>query len=599
MSQSERVRPLISPGAAHSTVTEDVAGRRWSGFSARSSALAQIALVALLIAAAAFLYYQTRGTTLLPDDWKWALYRRGDNVDTFLAPYNEHFSLVPLVIYRIMFATVGLRDYAPYRVMVIAGHLTCVVLVFVYARRRVDSFLALCAAVLILFLGPGWQNIMWPFQIAWLISLGAGVGALLMVDRDDRLADGAACMLVGVSLASSGVGIPIAVGIGLDVLWGRRRWRSAWIAAVPLALYALWWLKYQQATPTSRLSTVPSFVADSAASALSALMGLGGDTVTVQQSGTLLMWGRPLGLIALVAVIWRLVRLRRIPPRVLTLLAMLLLFWLETALSRGFLGPSSAFPSRYLYVSGVLVVLLAVELLRGVSLRWPVATLIGGLVAAAAVANIGTLRDAGRVLRTEGQLTRADLGALDLSRDVVKRNYVATLSVFFGSVVAGPYFAAERAYGTPADSPTQLETEPEGARQSADAELLGIHGVALARSPSGLRLGTTPAVDSLAGGSLRRQGPCLIFAPGANESTTTWLDITLPPTGVLVASLGGSTVVGVRRFAADFQSVGSVPPPGSVVLRIGGDLAREPWHVRIAPADGARVCGLGSGVGAS
>src|SRR3954452_10348559 len=45
--------------------------------------LAWIALAGLLLVGAAFLYHETRGTTLTWDDWGWVLERRGGGVDTF------------------------------------------------------------------------------------------------------------------------------------------------------------------------------------------------------------------------------------------------------------------------------------------------------------------------------------------------------------------------------------------------------------------------------------------------------------------------------------------------------------------------------------
>ncbi len=558
--------------------------------SSRSSTVSRAVLAVLMVAVAAFLYYETRGTTLLADEWKWALYRRSNTIGTFLTPHNEHFSLVPLVIYRLLFATVGIGNYAPYRAMVIAGHLGCVVLVYAYAVRRVGSFLALCAAVLILFLGPGWQNMMWPFQIAWLISLGAGIGALLLLDRDDRVGDVAACVLAGVSLASSGVGIAIALGLAVELAVGRRRWRDAWIVAIPLVLFGLWWLRYQQATPASPIHTVPGFVADSAASALSALVGLAGNVVTAQQSGTLLRWGRPLEILALVALIWRLVALRRVPPRALTLITMVLSFWVITGFGRGLLGPTSVFPSRYLYIAGVLIVLLAVELARDVRVRWPVGAIVGCVVAAAAIVNVGILRDAGASLRRVAQFTRADLGALDISRRIASPSFRADLSVFFGSVVAGPYFAAEAAYGTPADSPAQLAHEPEDARRAADAELIAIHGLKLRSTSTLPSSGVAPVVDSIEGGRVRTRGSCVTFGAPAGASRAA-LTVTVPAHGILIRADASVAAAAVRRFAGEFQTVGNIPADSSSALRIGPDLASRPWQLRVVTNTGATVCG--------
>ena len=66
---------------------------------------------------------------------------------------------------------------------------SCVVLLFVYARRRVGDLLALGAAAVVALLGPAWPDILWPFQIGFLGSLAAGIGALLCLDRADRRGD--------------------------------------------------------------------------------------------------------------------------------------------------------------------------------------------------------------------------------------------------------------------------------------------------------------------------------------------------------------------------------------------------------------------------
>src|SRR5438445_181195 len=166
-----------------------------------------------MLAAAVLLAHDTRGTTFFQDEWRWILERRGNSLATFLDPHNQHLSLIPVTIYKLLFATVGLRHYWPYRAVVTAAHLACVPLVFVYARPRVGAYLALLAAALILFFGPGWQDILWPFQMAWLIAVAAGVGALLLLDRRDRAGDIGACALLGVALASAGPGLAVAVGL--------------------------------------------------------------------------------------------------------------------------------------------------------------------------------------------------------------------------------------------------------------------------------------------------------------------------------------------------------------------------------------------------
>src|SRR5579862_9780348 len=64
-----------------------------------------------LVAAGLWLYWLTRGTTFFQDEWVWVLYRRGNDLGTFLRPHNQHLSLVPLIVYRLLLSAVGLRHY--------------------------------------------------------------------------------------------------------------------------------------------------------------------------------------------------------------------------------------------------------------------------------------------------------------------------------------------------------------------------------------------------------------------------------------------------------------------------------------------------------
>ena len=557
--------------------------------------VAWIALAVLLVAAAAFLYHETRGTTFWVDDWDWVQNRRGSDLDTFLRPHNGHLSLIPVAIYKLLFATAGLNDFAPYRAVLIATHLLCVVLVFVYASRRVGSYLALLAAASILFFGPGWQNILSPFQVSWLVSLAAGLGALLMLDRADRRGDIVASVLLAVSIASSSLGIAIALGLAVELAWARRRWADAWIVAAPLALYALWWVPYHDTSAFTRHNVVVTlgWVADAWAAVVSALSGLEGHA-TLDAGPSLLDWGRPLALAATGLIAWRLTRLRPIPPRVLALLTIALSFWVLTALNRAQI--SGPFASRYVYVGALVAVLLAVEVARGISVPWRAGLVLGIAVAAAISSNLGILRDGARILRTNAEAAKADAGALEAGRPVVKAGYVAAAFPGFPFVVvrAGPYFAAVKAYGSPAATPAQIATKPEDARRTADTELINMHRVGLMPGPGTARPGVPPGVDSVTGGMVTRRGSCVVFLPSAVKppGTANALDITLPSRGIRVTAEGGPATVAVRRFGDEVHPVGTLAASASAVLRIGPDLAPQPWHARVAPADRATVCGL-------
>jgi hypothetical protein len=580
-------RPGYRRDVAVSTEERPRDARRLRNAWPPESTVAWIALSVMLLLAAPFLYAETRGAAFWFDEWEWTVGRREDDPDALLEPHNSHLSLVPILLYRLLYSTFGLDVYGPYRLALTLAHLVCVLLLFVYASRRTRGFVALLAAASLLFLGPAWENILWPFQVGWLISLGAGLGALLLVDRGDTRGDIAASILLVVALASSGLGLPIALGLAVDVVLGRRRLRDAWIVAAPFALYGVWWLTYQDTALLGRLADVPGFVVDAAAASVGSLAGLAGETVP-RSRGTLLTWGRPLALVAVGVLIWRLVRLGRIPPRVLALLTIVLSFWVATELSRG--AFSTAYESRYIYVGALFAVLVAVELARGVSISWRAGLVLGAAVTAAVISNIGILRDAGAFLRDQGQVTRAVLGAVEVGRPLVKPDDDLGLPGYpWVDVEAGSYFAAARADGTPAATPAELATQPWYARREADRELIRIHEVALEPGSADVPLGPRPEVDALTGGTVSTRGACVAFRPAAAGSD---LQLAVPRAGVLITSGRAPSKVGVRRFGDQFHAVGRLAPRATATLGIRADRARQPWHARLETTRPLTVCGL-------
>ncbi len=308
-----------------------------------------IALTLLLVLAAAFLYRETRGTTLWFDEWSWALRRRGSGLDTFLDPHNGHLSLVPVSIYKALFAIAGLTDYRPYRVLVIAAHLGCVVLVFLYARKRVGDFAGVLAAILILLLGPGWQNFLWPFQIAWLI----------VARRRARRADGARPrdrrgrpdrVRVARALARELRARAARSRSGRSsTSAGRRRLARRLDRRRAAALYVPWWMRLPDtALIRHKIVIAPDFVADSAAGPMSALTGLDRGADRAGSAGALPLGSAARGRRAAALLAWRLARSCDRSRAGRALLTILLSFWALTALRRA--GSSVGNESRYVYV---------------------------------------------------------------------------------------------------------------------------------------------------------------------------------------------------------------------------------------------------------
>jgi hypothetical protein len=545
----------------------------------RSAAVWWLVLAGLLLGGGVFLYRQTRGSNFWFDEWEWILHRRGGSIASFLDPHNQHLSLIPVTIYKILFSTAGLGDYRPYRVLVTLCHLLVVALLFVYARRRIPPPMALLCSLLLLFFGPGWQNFLWPFQLAWLISLAAGLVALLMLDRRDLTGSVVAAVMIGVSLASSGIGVPITIGVVIEMLLRRAPRRELLILAIPIALYIIWWIGYQQAGfARHAVVLTPEFTANEAAATVAALLGLGGQIRPAQFgfTGTLLDWGRPLAVLALIGLGWRVWRGGGPRPRLVGLLVMLASLWILTALSRsGGLLPDPT-SSRYLYVGAVLVLLVIVELVASARWRawaWAVATVIG---VGAAISNFGGLRDGARYLRQQGSQTTAALAALDISRGTGPDSAVASQLPGYPLIVvpARQYFATAHDLGSAVATPSNMSTLPEPARVSADAELVNIYHLAF-----------VPAQLGADGCQLVKRQPYT-----ATGSASPGVAVTVPATGVSVTVSNGDANVGIRRFGDEYQPLGSIASGSTVALRVPIDSSAQPWRVSIQPQGRATVC---------
>jgi hypothetical protein len=548
------------------------------------------ALGVLLVLGAALALWQTRGTTLSYDEWSWTAERWDLSLSTLLEPHNQHLSLIPVAIYRCLFATVGLDDYTPYRLVLAAGHVSCGAAVFLYVRARVGAVLAVAATVLVIFNGAAWQNILWPFQIAWLVSVAAGIAALLALDRGERVADAVAAALLTVSVASSGVGLTFMVVAGVDIAVSRRRWRDALIVAVPLALYGAWWIGFQEpGPPRMPIADVPLYLLRSASAALLSLVGLYRPP-GISIPSVSLTAGVPLLLALLAVTAWRLRRLGHVPPRVIALAVGAISFWALAAIQRGSVSPPGT--SRYIYVGAVLIILLAADLARGASIRSAVAAGLCFAAIAVGVSFLPVFGDVAGQLRHDAERTRVALGAADLARDNVAATENLEMLPGYPIVVlqAAQYFRARDAWGSPAASASQIAAAAPGIRSRADAELARFDDAALRPPPGPAREGAPPPLNDAVGGRAERRQSCLTFATSTAREGA--LAVTVPPQGLLLRARGAPATLELRRFAASFSAkpLGRIRAGTAARLAIRADRARQPWHARVRTRGSVTIC---------
>jgi hypothetical protein len=564
-----------------STVSEVRARRaRLPSPALRRRSLGWPALGALMAVAFAALVYAGHDTSFYNDEWNFIQDRRGWNADALLLPHNEHLSLLPVLVYKLLFVTAGLEHYAAYRVVAVLFHLLCVALLFAYARRRIGDLLALGAAAVLLLLGAGWQDILWPFQIGFLGSLAATLGTLLALDRRDRRGDVLAAVLVGVALASSSLGIPLLIAVVVE-LAGRRDRARWWVVAAPTALYAVWYAAYRVGEPHAggggaaldNLLDTPPYVAQAAAGAAGAVFGLDPD------------WGRILvvAIVAGTAVVAGL----RLPAgaswRLAALAALPLAFWILTGITRANLGEPTA--PRYLYPGALFLLLIAIEAARGRRAAPPLLVLLGIVAAGAMITSIGQLRDGAHALRDMTTQVQGALAATEVAGPALADDF-APAPVLAPQLHVGTYRAAVRDLGRPGYGPEALPKAYQAARASADATLIRGYGIA-AHAASAPRAGTAPAVEQLEGTGQASAGGCLLTRPQSPSAAVT---VTVPPGGLVVEPRDGTASVQLRRWSDTPSQVPGATTVAPVAIRIPADGSDAPWHARIASSAPVRVC---------
>lgn len=546
----------------------------------RTSRNAPTLLLGAALAGAVALYLAlTWRFTFLQDTWDFLIHRRGFDADSFLKPHNEHIVVIPVAIEQLLIRVFGMTSAKPEFVLLAVALAVTAALLFVYARRRVGPWFALFAALLILFLGPAWELLLWPFEISLLGSVLFGLAMLLALERGDRSGDMLACLFLALSLGFSTLGIPFAVAALVAILQSpRERWRGrAYIFVVPVALFALWYLGWGHEAE-SHLSlrnvlTSPRFVLEAIAVGTGNLFGLGVNPVnnTIET-----LWGAILvvGIGALVAA--RRVRRPGFDPGLWPVAAAALTSWFLTAFNQ--MPGREPVSSRYQYASCVFIVLLLVNLLAKERFGRR-AVVAGAVVTVLALGpNLVALKDGRDVLETQSVLTKADTAAIEIARRTVSPSFQLTPEVAgtttLVDVSAGPYLEAVDQYGSPAYTPTELEAAPEEGRRAADVVLATALPIAVRTRPGAYR-------------AARRGASCVTVSGGRPG------EVRLPNgrTGVEVAP-GGEASLSLRRFAEGEYpvSIASLPGESTTVLRIPRDEATQPWYLHVEAPQQVRVC---------
>jgi hypothetical protein len=511
-----------------------------------------LVLGALFAADLVLLLYAQRGLGFFYDEWNFVLNRHQGGVSTFLEPHNEHFSLIPVVVYKLLFATVGLDPHWPYLALLAFAHIGVAACVFSLARGSVGDWGAVIATAPVLFLGLAWEDLVWAFQIGFVGSVLAGLGAFLALEHRTRRGDVVAAVLVFASLACSSLGVPFLLGAAAE-LAVLRRWRAWPVVAVPGLLYALWYLGYgKSAIGREGVINAQGWSLDAAAAAVGSLLGRGLD------------WGRPLAVACAAALAVWIGSGRVLSARLIGLMVAGGSFWILTGMARS-TGLSTPEAPRYLYFGAIVVVLIACELLRGFRPPPRALWVAAFIVAFGVFAGLDTLRDGVRGLRETSHVTQAELAAVELVGAQVDPAYQPD-PVRMPQVTAAGYLRAVADVGdSPAVPAAELPAAGGAPRIEADRVLVQAGAV-----------GAEPG-DAL----------CASPAPSPGQ-------IEVAPGGTVSISVAGagSAVVRARRFAPDAQTVqlGTARPGQPLRVSTRRDASPVPWQLTTETTGRVSVC---------
>lgn len=540
--------------------------------------------------AVAFSLWESRGQTYFSDEWgRWITYP-DRSFEYSLHGASGHLIVVQIWVYRAVVEVFGAGSYLSFRLIAAALLAGCAWLFYLWAREEADPLLAAAGATILLFLGAAWEVVATPYGIVILLPVACGLAALNCVRRTGRRWRTAACALLVVGIGAGSFALPFLAGAAVAIaLEGRRRFaRDAWVVAIPLLLYAAWFVwtrtggkEVSVADPldTGSVTDMPRFAAELIAAGLGAATGLFRDSTAFLQfeteAGFVL-----LGLL-LIAVIARLRAGTAHASRALVPLAMLLCYAVLIGLVANELRPPTSV--RYLYPAALFSLLLLATLAPRRPLRRVEKGLLAALVAVSLGANIMSYHQAAEEIRGIGSQNRVALAALRQFEPPA--GYPGDDLSVDGAIGSGPmgvdnnmrfsaseYMQAVDRFGDPAASPDELRGASPGERTAADR--------LLARA---MELALVPAEATAAGRCRRLRGSVgeqatygLRPRPGAKLTIST-------------DSEGPGFAILARALSSAFTPIAALP--GGFAGRLAVPEAGRPsWQLRIKTAQPADVC---------
>ncbi|MBS1846643.1 MAG: hypothetical protein JST73_00030 [Actinobacteria bacterium] len=524
--------------------------REWSLIERRAAAgVFWLGLVLLLGSA----WWHGRGLWFFSDEWNViAVHHSGH----WMQGFNGQWLLVPTAFFWVLLKVFGLFTYWPFRLVGLAWYAAFVVVMRVWALRRVRPAVATVAVLAAAWYSTSWNVVMMPLLMNFTIPCVMLFASWLLLEREDRRGDVlvAVCLVVGVT--SSNVGLVVALILAVEFLVGRTSWRRWWVFIPAAAVWIPWFLIWYE--PISKRAAVNH----------AAHWGIG--LTENYAKGFFDGWrfGQWVWLAALVALAVWAAWYRRWNARAIGITVGLGFFVAGAAFrAADFHIPIPPNPNWYLWFYSVLVAALVVELLRGE--RVPI---IAVLAVAVVVAFGGfSLQRSLDEFHTGGvQLVKNNrtwFAGADAVGDRASGD--ATLGVNIVQLPVKDYATLRRDMGSLVPGVTLADLGDEGTRQAVDAWMAQALGIQL-----------IPGIG--AGRSCRV----------AEDVGTPQGWGVVPGVEVRITSGSAPATVRVRRFATGFPMlpVGQVAAGQTMHLAIPTDNSPIPWHVQVTGGATVLVC---------
>ncbi len=349
-----------------------------------------------LAAAFAFWAWVDRNLWFFGDEWDF-LVRRGlsyppTSSRSIWFPHNEHWSTLPVLLWRGLYNFVHLSSYWPYLVPVLLAQVAVMHLAWrICKHNAVDPWVATAAVGLLGFLGAGAEDLASAFQVSFVGSVLFGFVAFDLLDRPEHRAgvdetsrtSWPSCALLA-SLMCSTIGDAMVIGAAVLLFARRPPKRALAVLALPVCSYVVWFAFVGRLGLTSRadqlsltkVTTLPQYVWFGLSSAL-------GQTFNLEAAGAALL----VGLAAWVG--WHLHSLWRDNPALIGLFVAAVAFYVVAGLGRDTTAGATTVVSRYVYVGIAILLPLIAKVLSSLTV-WPAGRwAVVGVLGVTALGNVG------------------------------------------------------------------------------------------------------------------------------------------------------------------------------------------------------------------